>query len=355
MSRFVIVFLIAAFSTPTLADEDRPTRASDLLTLVVSWYANSESVDRNNVKISTIDERLSIPDCSAPFEIKYLYASSKRNVVVSCPGTKWKLFLTITSEIEKQAFVYSTQLPAGSLLSADHLSASTTASSDMRILSVRSEFKALNKPILLKDVVQGELVKTSHFDEGVLVFETTKDIQKNTFLTEENVRRGYMGASKAAASQRFLSDPLTGAKARRDLKKGTILANSDIKVRRSAVISSKPIYRGQGLDSDNLTLGFTYEKLSKDSLTSLLDAKDMEITRSVNAGEVIKTSDLRPAKMVLKGESVQLTVSKGALIISSEMIAMEDGKIGDQVSLMNPESKDLVPGIVVGKRKVKGL
>lgn len=338
-----------------LADEDRSTSANDLRALVIAWYAKSESVDRNNVKISAIDKRLSIPKCSAPFAIKYLYPSSKRNVVVSCPETKWKLFLTITSDIEKQAFIYAKQLSAGSLLSADHLSASTTASSDMRILSVSSELRALNKPVLLRDVEQGELVKTNHFDESVLVFETTKDIQKNALLTEENVRRGYMGASKAAGSQRFLSDPLTGAKARRDLKKGTILANGDIKVRRSAVISTKPIYRGQALNNDNLTLGFTYRKLSKDSLASLLDAKDMEITRSINAGEVIKTSDLRPAKMVLKGESVQLTVSKGALTISSEMIAMEDGKIGDQVSLMNPESKDLVPGIVVGKRKVKGL
>lgn len=355
MFRFLALVVLIAFPGPLLADTDRPGKVKDLLITVSDWYAASEEVDPKTVKISPIDKRLRIPSCEFGYKIDFLYPSSNRNVVVSCPDTNWKLFLTITSEIKREAYAYKVSLSAGTLLTPDHFSVATTASSDSRVLDALKEIEGLSQPILVKDVRQGELIKTYHFDEGIEVFETLQDIQKNTFLTEKNVRTRYLGASKVSSSQRFLTDPLAGAKARRDLKLGSILSNGDINIRQKAVISTKPIYRGQAIDDDNITVGYTYGKLSKDSLSNPLDAENMEITRSVNAGEIIKTSDLRPAKMVSTGENVHLTVSKGMLTISVEMIAMGDGKIGDQVSLMNPESREIVPGIIVGKGKAKGL
>jgi flagella basal body P-ring formation protein FlgA len=85
------------------------------------------------------------------------------------------------------------------------------------------------------------------------------------------------------------------------------------------------------------------------------DLKQMEAIQRIRAGEVLRSSDVRPMTMVRKGDSVVLNVGAGLLNISTTMIALEDGKLDQQISLLNPESNGRVRAVVSGPGEARGL
>jgi len=122
------------------------------------------------------------------------------------------------------------------------------------------------------------------------------------------------------------------------------------------VVAAANLLPGQLLLPEALKLEpMDAEKISR---AHLLDAKGLEgheLVRAVRAGEPIRTSDIRPAIMVRKGELVQLVVGKPEtfrVIVTLE--AMQDGKLGDQIKLRNSESGRTLSGVVTGKGAVRG-
>jgi len=66
-------------------------------------------------------------------------------------------------------------------------------------------------------------------------------------------------------------------------------------------------------------------------------------------------SDLRPATLVRKGEAVSLSIGTPAsFIITVRLEAMQDGRLGEQIKMRNPESGRTLTGIVTGKGTVRG-
>jgi flagella basal body P-ring formation protein FlgA len=91
-------------------------------------------------------------------------------------------------------------------------------------------------------------------------------------------------------------------------------------------------------------------------LTTLKDAEQAELTRDIAAGQPLRISDIRRAIMVKQGQVVMLTVGNSAEFqISIRMEAMQDGRMGEQVKLKNPESGKQVSGVVTGPNTAKGL
>jgi flagella basal body P-ring formation protein FlgA len=91
-------------------------------------------------------------------------------------------------------------------------------------------------------------------------------------------------------------------------------------------------------------------------LTSLKDAQQAELTRDMPAGQPLRISDIRKAIMVRQGQVVMLTIGeKAEFQISVRMEALQDGRLGEQVKLKNPESGRQVSGIVTGPNTAKGL
>jgi flagella basal body P-ring formation protein FlgA len=59
--------------------------------------------------------------------------------------------------------------------------------------------------------------------------------------------------------------------------------------------------------------------------------------------------------MFNKGDSVELTISRGILTVTVDMLALEQGRMDQQVNLLNPESNETVRAMVTGPGKAKGL
>jgi flagella basal body P-ring formation protein FlgA len=98
-----------------------------------------------------------------------------------------------------------------------------------------------------------------------------------------------------------------------------------------------------------------YGKLPKDALVSQIGIERMEVIRTIRAGQLLRASDLKSAAMINKGDTVKLQVGGGMLTISVSMVALENGMLDQQVTLLNPESNEKVRAIVSGPGRAKGL
>jgi len=82
-----------------------------------------------------------------------------------------------------------------------------------------------------------------------------------------------------------------------------------------------------------------------------------ELLRDIPANTPIKTQDLKQAAMVKRGQQVIVSVggeSKGFLItVKAE--AQQDGFLGEQIRLKNPESGRSLTAVVTGLNMAKGL
>jgi flagella basal body P-ring formation protein FlgA len=128
-------------------------------------------------------------------------------------------------------------------------------------------------------------------------------------------------------------------------------------VPKTLVVARRLIQRGAILQPDMLeVVQASPGNADTQLLSSLKDAQNAELTRDIAAGQALRISDIRRAVMVKQGQSVMFSVGNGKEFqISIRMEAMQDGRLGEQVKLKNPESGRQVSGVVSGLNSAKGL
>jgi flagella basal body P-ring formation protein FlgA len=91
-------------------------------------------------------------------------------------------------------------------------------------------------------------------------------------------------------------------------------------------------------------------------LGSVKDVEYAEAIRDLKAGEPLRSSDLRRATLVRIGQQVTMIIGeKNSFQVAIQLEALQDGRMGEQVKLKNPDSGRQVAGVVVGPNQVKGL
>jgi flagella basal body P-ring formation protein FlgA len=126
---------------------------------------------------------------------------------------------------------------------------------------------------------------------------------------------------------------------------------------KTVVVAKRLLQRGVILQPDMLEeVQASPGNADTQLLSSLKDAQQAELTRDIAAGQALRISDIRRAVMVKQGQSVMLTVGeKSEFQITVRMEAMQDGRMGEQVKLKNPDSGKQVSGVVTGPNTAKGL
>jgi flagella basal body P-ring formation protein FlgA len=137
---------------------------------------------------------------------------------------------------------------------------------------------------------------------------------------------------------------------------GATVQNPSV-VPKTVVVARRLIQRGSILQPDMLeVVQASPGNADTQLLSSLKDAQNAELTRDIAAGQALRISDIRRAVMVKQGQSVMFYVGNGKEFqISIRMEAMQDGRLGEQVKLKNPESGRQVSGVVSGLNSAKGL
>ena len=137
----------------------------------------------------------------------------------------------------------------------------------------------------------------------------------------------------AATPQKVANAPKTVVVARRLLQRGVILQPDML----------EEVQASPGIVDTQL-------------LNTVRDAQLAELTRDIPAGQALRVSDIRRAVLVKQGQTVMLSIgNKSDFEISIRMEAMQDGRLGEQVKLKNPESGRQVSGVVTGPNAAKGL
>jgi flagella basal body P-ring formation protein FlgA len=164
-----------------------------------------------------------------------------------------------------------------------------------------------------------------------------------------------MSLTRTAADQRFPLSLINKAVAARDLWAGAIISRRDLNVKHMVMTAKTIVTRGQRLSPENTELKAFYGKLPSDALLEAADLNQMEAIHTVRAGQLLRSSDVRLMSMINKGDTVLLNVGSGLLNISTTMIALENGKLDQQINLLNPESNETVRAVVSGPGEARGL
>ena len=126
---------------------------------------------------------------------------------------------------------------------------------------------------------------------------------------------------------------------------------------KTVVVAKRLLPRGSELDASML------EEVQKPALGldplaigSLKDVARAEAVRDLPAGTVLRSYDIKRSLMVRKGQLAMLTVGQnGSFQITVRVEAQQDGHLGEQIRLNNPESGRLISGVVTGPNALKGL
>jgi flagella basal body P-ring formation protein FlgA len=125
---------------------------------------------------------------------------------------------------------------------------------------------------------------------------------------------------------------------------------------RPVVVLRQGLLRGTRLTAEHLELlQWPAGNVPLQSIDNMDNAINAELTRDVLAGKPIRSTDLRPALLVKRGQTVTLTIrQEGGFAVTAQLEALQDGRKDDSIRLKNPESGRILTGKVVGLNSVEG-
>jgi flagella basal body P-ring formation protein FlgA len=81
-----------------------------------------------------------------------------------------------------------------------------------------------------------------------------------------------------------------------------------------------------------------YGTLPADALTSLDELRRMVASTQLRPNQPLRLSNLRQLADVVRGDELIVSVSRGPVTIETPVIALDQGVIGEQIEVQNPES-----------------
>lgn len=341
-----------AYCATTLATAF-PGGADALLQESRQWIASETGQPLAAIDVIRPDERAVIRPCDAPLDFRFPFRGNQRTLEVTCSQPTWKVFLRTEIATTETVVVVAEAVSTGTILTEELLVLSpiarppADAMTDLALATGQRLNRALSA---------GEVIRESDLTELSGWFELTEAVAAGNTLSRSQVRSGHRERSDLPRDV-LTSWPLSEQVfATRDLTAGEILRASDIDRSVTAWVATQTLVRGTVIAQGDLESQVLAGRQVPQSAVQQRDAAvGLQATRTIRAGEVILTTDLTAADLVRKGESVTLSITQGALTITVSVIALSDGKLGEQVNLQNPESGRVIQGIVTGRYAARGL
>jgi flagella basal body P-ring formation protein FlgA len=124
---------------------------------------------------------------------------------------------------------------------------------------------------------------------------------------------------------------------------------------KTALAASRTLPRGSHLDEGMVQwVEVPAGQWSAHHLSDLSVIQGSELMRDMVPGQVIRRQDIRPSVLVKKGQMVSFQVGQSAnFMITATVQALQDGRMGEQIRLKNPDSGRILSGVVTGLNAVK--
>jgi flagella basal body P-ring formation protein FlgA len=128
-------------------------------------------------------------------------------------------------------------------------------------------------------------------------------------------------------------------------------------VMRKVVVAKQLLRSGTSVQPDMLEeQEVPAQGVDLQAVTSVKDLENGEMVRDMQAGVPLRSHDVRRAILVKQGQVVILTVGQSSgFAITARVEALQDGRMGEQIRLKNPESGRILSGVVTGPNAARGL
>jgi flagella basal body P-ring formation protein FlgA len=157
--------------------------------------------------------------------------------------------------------------------------------------------------------------------------------------------------------QVFLRLEVSGHSTSAQASRADTIIESQPVATRTVVVTNTVLPRGTRLQPEHLTLQtMPSQGLHNMALEQIEDAMDAELVRNLPSGSVLRLQDLRPALMVRKGHWVHLHWEPvQGFQIAVRLEALQDGRMGETIRLINRESGKVINALVTGANTAQAL
>ena len=129
----------------------------------------------------------------------------------------------------------------------------------------------------------------------------------------------------------------------------TIYVPVSIDIFDSVAVSTRNLQRGERISATDFVMKRTNTSVIGQSfIDSQAAVIGMVVSRPVRSGSVIKAQDIKEPVVVSKGDTITLLANQGALQVSSEGVALANGRMGEQIRVQNARSRRVVDARVTG-------
>ena len=181
----------------------------------------------------------------------------------------------------------------------------------------------------------------------VEVFSATRVVKKGEKLTSSVL------AVELALTHRSPQNAVTHLQgkqyyAARQLLPGRILIESDLAVGQRVVVLTQAIPSRSLIAREHIAIQERAVDVPHDAVRSLEGLSMLAANRLLHPGDILRKRDLAKAKLIKRGQTVDVESLGKHFRIASELVALQDGYLGDQIVLRNPGSNRRVYAVVTG-------
>ena len=334
---FSLVFVIPhAIAQTNITDEAPKDR---LVRTIKNWVAEAEGLGVNNIEVQANDRRFIVPDCDENFDVAFAFGT-KTNIHVNCNNNDWRAVLRIQIRREHETLVFDQALSQGDIVSQDDFRVSMEPSlipGSNLITATEAEGR-----LLRIDVEEGQVVKPGQFSETSTIFVTNRYIKEGEKLERGMIEERKIPVSETLFEQRFdLALALT-ATITRDLGSGSILTKRDFAISSQAMVITELVERGTMIDATNSELKQVLVQIPSDAIIDSTQVNRASAKRRLNPGEILRFSDVAMMPHVIADTTTTLELNKTNFNLTIEVLAIEDGFIGDRIRVRNQESGEII-------------
>lgn len=126
---------------------------------------------------------------------------------------------------------------------------------------------------------------------------------------------------------------------------------------RSVVVLNSLLPRGTRLQAEHLSVvDLPTQGLHPMTLGQMEEALQSELVRDLPEGTPLRSQDIRPALLVRRGHEVSMTWEPTpGFHVSARLEAMQDGRMGETIRLVNRDSGRVITATVTGPSTAQGL
>ena len=315
-----------------------------------SWVSKETGIPRGVIQMSAPDRRVPIEHCEKPLRFRFPFRGNQRTVEALCQKPSWKRFIRVKIDAKTKVVAAARDLPDGHIINGSELK---LVPYSMSIDGSYTDPKVLIGLKLINPVYTDTIINQSMLINQMAVFTTNRAYEAGELIERAGLTRVETENPPANALTKWPTGVVTASDY---LEANHTLSKSNVEQSEYVIVTATNIIRGQVITRNLISKTLQPKKqIRAQTLSTFEEAIGLEATRTIRAGTPLSVSDVTAADLVRKGEKVTLVLTRGVLTITVDTIAMEDGKIGEQVELTNTESGKVIRGIVSGRHQARGI